>query len=265
MSATLAADVQSGYRVVVSVSGLSTESPAVDRVTLWRDDLDRPRTEVRGYVDYEPTADGFVAVDFEAPLSRPVFYVLEVIHEDESRTEYVAAYVVLEGSYPLVSVPVTGEHVELSAIELWTELGRDGRATVVDVHDRPDPIVVSTGLSAPSSSPVLRTDTLAARRTLRRLLETAQVLHLRAPELDVEDAYLVVGKHVEVRVTNSPDDLRRRHNLDVRHVAPPSLLVPAVTDTLDDLADAFPGTLADLAAAFPGTLLDIAAADLEAI
>ena len=265
MSATLAADVQSGYRVVVAVSGLSTEAPAVDRVTLWRDDLDRPRAAVRGYVDYEPTADGFVAVDFEAPLGRPVFYVLEVIREDESRSEYVAALVVIAAEYPLVSVPVTGEFVELAAIEAWAELARDGRATVVDVHDRPDPIVVSTGLSAPSSAPVVRTDTLTARRTLRSLLESAQVLLIRAPELDVEDAYLVIGKHVEQRITNSPDDLRRRHQLDVRHVAPPSLLVAAVTDTLAELADAFPGTLADLAAAFPGTLLDVAAADLEAI
>jgi hypothetical protein len=262
---TVTASVQTGYRVVVSVSGLSSETPAVDRVTLWRDDLDRPRSEVRGYVDYEPTADGFVAVDFEVPLSRPVFYVLEVIHEDETRSEHLATAIVVEGTRPLVSVPITGEYVEVDAIETWSELARDGRATVVDVHDRPDPIVVSSGLTSPVSAPTLRTDTLTARRTLRRLLETAQVLLLRAPELDVEDAYIVTGKHTESRVSNSGLDLRRRHALDVRHVAPPSLFLPAEGDTLAELADAFPGTLADLAAAFPGTLLDIASADLEAV
>jgi hypothetical protein len=132
------------------------------------------------------------------------------------------------------------------------------------VVDRPDPIVVSQGLSSPSSVLTVRTDTIVARRALRTLLEGAQVLMVRDPHPDVEDAYIVPGKVAEQRLTMDPTDPRRQIQLDVRHVGAPAIGVASGGDTLQELADAFPGTLADIAAAFPGTLLDIAAADLAA-
>ncbi len=265
MAISITAAEQTGRRVAVTVAGLSSSVPAVDTLTLYRDDLDGPRVPVRGYLTYDPTTDGFVAFDNEAPLARPVFYVLEVTRTDDTIATYTtAAAVVLASDYPVISEPVQGDSVDLSAIVTWATLERTGRASVVDVVDRPDPIVVSAGLTSPSSSPTLRTDTVAARRSVRTLLELSQVLLIRDPHPDVEDAYIVVGKVSEQRLTNDPTDVRRWHVLDVRHVGIPAVGITSPGDTLQDLADAFPGTLADVNAHF-ATLLDIAAADMAAI
>lgn len=265
MAITITAAVQAGRRVAVTVAGLSTAVPAVSSLTLFRDDLDQPRTPVRGFLNYVPTSDGFAAFDFEAPLERPVFYTLQTVRSDGTIVEQTTgAPIMLDAAYPVVSEPVTGESVDLAAIVTWPELERDGRGTVVDVVDRPDPIVVSSGMSSPSSTPVVRVDTIPARRALRSLLESAQVLQLRDPHADVEDAYVAVSKSTERRLTLDPFDPRRTFVLEVRHVSAPAIGIPSGGDTLQELADAFPGTLADIATAFPGTLLEIAAADLAA-
>lgn len=266
MAITITAVEQLDRRVAVTVAGLSTAVPAVDSLILYRDDLDQPRAVVRGFLDYVPTADGFVAFDNEAPLERPVFYTLATTRSDGTVVEQTtAAPIMLSAAYPVVSEPVSGDGVDLSAIVTWPDLEREGRATVIDVVDRPDPIVVSSGLSSPSSAPVLRVDTIVARRALRTLLESAQVLQIRDPHPDVEDAYVAVGKVTERRLTNDPTDPRRAVLLEVRHVSAPAIGIASGGDTLDELNDAIPGTLNDIAAAFPGTLLDIAAADLAAL
>lgn len=265
MAIAITAAEQTGRRVAVTVTGLSTAVPAVSSLTLYRDDLDQPRSPVRGFSAYVPTSDGFVAFDFEAPLERPVFYTLRTVRSDGSIVEQTSPVaVMLDAAYPVISEPVTGEAVDLSAIVTWPELERDGRGSVIDVVDRPDPIVVSSGLASASSSPVLRVDTIVARRALRSLLESAQVLQLRDPHPDVEDAYVAISKSTERRLTNDPVDPRRFVTLDVRHVAAPAIGVASEGDTLQELADAFPTTLQSIADAFPGTLLDIASADLAA-
>jgi hypothetical protein len=263
---SVSVQTQTGRRVAVTVSGLELEAPAVDYLTLWRDDLDHDRTGVRGFVDVEAPASGtFVAHDYETPLARPVYFVLEVTREDGTRAEYVAGPVTLASDYPIVSNPVTGEHVELT-LETWTDVAREGRGSVVAVHDRVYPVVVSGIMAGPTSAPVMRTDTRQAGRELRSLLAGGQVVHLRVPELEVEDAYFAVTAHTETRVTNRGTDPRRRHTVAVAHVSAPLLEVPAMGDTLDDLAAAFPppSTLADVAATW-GTLVELAAADLGAL
>lgn len=251
---------QTGYRVVITIAGLSSEVPSVDVLTLYRDDVET-RSPVRGVVDVVPAGDAIVAVDFEAPLGRPVFYELEVTRADGSVGEYVAGPVTLEATLPVVSDPVTGEHVEVTVHE-WPERISTNRGTVVEVAGRTDPVVVSDVMGAPSSSPVLRTLTRAQVLGLRSVLADGAVVLLRAPCPGVEDAYLVVQQHAEQRIRNDATDDRRRHILAAVHAAPPALEIAAQGDTLADLNAAVPTTLLAISTTF-STLLEIAAADLS--
>lgn len=251
-----------GLRVTITGTGLPAE-PNVASWTLWRDDLYTERVPVRGFVDRTDLVT-FVAYDFEAPLARPVFYVLEVLRTDGTRTEYAAGPVQLDATRPILSNPVTGELVELAAVEQWPELSYDGRAQVIPVVGRRDPVVVSDSSTFPTSQPVLRVDDVATRTSVRALLETGQVVLLRAPEVDVEDAYLLPTTYNEQRLTNSATDVRRRYALAAAHVSAPGLGYPSPGDDLADLNAAVPTTLADVAATFP-SLLAIASADLGSL
>lgn len=266
MTTTLTGAQQTGQRVTLTASGLDTETVPVDRLTLWRDDLEGDRVPVRGFSDleYGPELAAFVAVDHEGPLERDYFYVLELVHTDGTRSEHAVGPYVHTSSYPLVTNPLTGETVAVT-LERWDEQTREGRGAVIAVADRVDPVIVTGGMAAPVSAPELRTDTRQSRRELVALLSAGYPVLLRVPEVDVEDAYLVVERHTESRLTNRPDDVRRRHVLGVRHVGIPELETAASSDDLTDLANAFPaGTLLDVSNAF-GTLLELAAADLEAL
>jgi len=266
--ATVSPVVQTGNRVAVTVAGVNTEAPAAAEVTLYRDDLLVDRVPVRSWNAraYSATIANFVALDHEAPLARPVFYVLEVTRTDGTVVERTGGPVTIAADHPIVSDPITGSAVVLGAVEQWPELTRDSRGSTIAVAGRPDPVVITGPIAFPSSSPILRTDTWGDLLALRALLATGQVLQIRAPETGVEDAYLGVSKHVEARITNRADDLRRRHSLESQHVAMPQPDRPAVADTLQDIADAFPAplTLTDISVTYP-TLLALAAADLEAV
>lgn len=260
MAVTVTLDERAAdYLIAVTVSGLSGESNVLEW-TLYRDALDGDRVPVRGYVSRTDLPD-VVAYDYEAPLARPVFYVVVVTRTDLTRSEWAAGPVQLDATHPVMSNPLTGDHVTLSAVEAWPELAYSGRSQVIPVIGRAAPVVVSDSATTPSSQPILRTDTLPMRRTVRDMLTTGQVVLLRAPEPDVEDTYLVATEWSEVRVTTSAADVRRRHQLTATHVEPPSLELASPGDTLADLAAAVPTTLLDLSAMFP-TLLDVAAADL---
>lgn len=261
MALTLSAAEQTGLRVAITGTGLDEEVGLI-RWTLYRDDLASERVPVRGFVDRTDAID-FVAYDYEAPLERPTFYVLEV-YRTAGRTEVAAGPVQLAATHPIVSNPVTGELVELAAVEVWPELNYKGRVSVIAVVGRRDPVVVSDAATSPSSQPVLRTDDVGTRQLLRDLLSTGQVVLLRAPEPDVEDAYLAVTEWTEQRITTAAADVRRRHQLTAEHSAPPALAVSAIGDTLADLEAAVPTTLAAVSTTFT-TLLEIAATDLEAL
>lgn len=262
MTASVAAQVQTGGRVVVTLTGLATETN-VSEWTLWRDDLDHDRVPVRGFYRRTDLVD-VVAYDYEAPLARPVFYVLEVLRTTGGRTEYANGPVTIPATRPVLSNPVTGASVELAAVETWPELSYNGRTQVIPVVGRTDPVVVSDAGTLPSSQPVIRTDDVGARREVRELLMPGGVVLLRAPEVDVEDAYLAVTEWAEQRLTNSPADVRRRHQLTALHASAPGIGLPASGDTLADLEAAVPTTLLALSQTF-STLLEIAAADLEAV
>lgn len=255
-------------RVLVTVTGLDTLGDPVALVNVVRiDDQGAIVEPVRGgRAVLEPTDANLLLTDTAAPFGRPVYYVATVTLDDGTilqATSTPALTLIVE--LPWLSEPITGNAVAVTVKE-WPVLESDTPASVIVVDGRADPVVVSSVATLPGSNTVLRTSSLTDLRALRALVGSGDPLLLRATCVGVEDAYLTVGKRAERRVTNNGADERRNVDLDVQHLAIPAPDVPAVGDTLEDLADAYPSpdTLADLDTDYP-TLLDLARTYLGAL
>ena len=252
---------QSGYRVVITVTGMV--SPYV--WTMERIDAGGNVGPVRG----PGWIGNSVITDNEAPLNRILFYRVTwyelvgsvlVRHVDTS----VAAVIVF-GTHPVIGNPVTGDYVETN-IQSWPEWVRGERASTLEVPGADYPIFVSDRLGAATGQLTLRTDTPAARVAMRELLLEGRVYLLRpsCEGVDDESGYLHVRQVTSRRRSNHAGDWVRFWILDVTHSAMPTPLIPASGATLQELHDAYPlpQTLTDLEAAVPGTLINIAELDL---
>lgn len=268
--ATLTAVVQGTDPPKVQITA---EGITGDTMTLYRA-VAGNRFPVRGALNAPPTGTAMVWVDHGAPFGVPVQYVL--VEQDaatETETETVSNQVTLLSSAPWITNPITGEGVEIT-IETWPELTYAARQTLVDVSGRPAPIVVSDVRSAAASGMTLLTRTREQLYALRDVLASGDVLQVRPVCGAVETEYIAVGTVTESRYREKSglhatlpagSDWRRRVALDVQIVEQPFPQIPAVGDTLADLAAYVPTTLADLAEAFgpDATLLTIAATDLS--
>lgn len=268
---SLAAVVQDTTPPRVQVT--ATDVPvAPGTATLYRV-ADGQRVAVRGMLATPTTAAVFVVNDYEAPFGVPLTYVLALAYTDGTTEEVESGPVTVEAASAWVSHPITGQGVALTIAD-WPEFTYTSRQTVVPVAGRAAPIVVSDVRLAASSSLVLLTRTREDLAALRGLLDTGDVLHVRAPCPAVEEAYVAVGDVVETRVKPTSRDLdpkpagadwRRLLTLTVQAVDRPTPGIAAYVDTLADLAAYVPGTLADLADAFgpDATLLTIATTNLS--
>ncbi len=262
MAVVVTVDPQSGYRVVVTVTGMT--SPYV--WTLERLDVDFGWLPVRG-----PGWIGdSVVTDYEAALNQTGGLYYRVTYYDLIGPNLIKFTVeggspaYLEAELPVISNPITGEYVELS-VQSWPEWSRGERAATLEVPGADYPIIISDRLGAATSQVTLRTDTVETRRSLKDLLQVGHVYQLRPACSGVldESGYLHMRQVTSRRRSNHAGDPVRFWPLDVTHASMPAPLIAAVGSTLQDIYDAYPtpDDLADLEAAFPGNLIDIAAED----
>lgn len=260
MAVVVSAVAQSGYRVVITVTGMV--SPYV--WTMERVEAGEVKP-VRG-----PGWIGdSVLTDHEAPLNQPVFYQVtwyELVGPNlVQHVTITAAPVTVVGALPVLGDPITGEYLETN-IQSWPEWQRGERAATLEIPGADYPIVVSDRLGAATSQLTLRTDTPAARVAMRALLLAGRVYFLRpaCSGVDDEAGYLHMRQVTSRRRSNHAGDPVRFWPLDVTHCDMPSPLIPATGATLQDLYNAYPLplTLAGLNAAIPGDLVDIAELDL---
>lgn len=108
-------------RVGITVDGLSTSGPS--RVTVWRSTADGQRRKVRGW-DRRQVYGSEYAIDYEAPLGRPVTYSL-VVDVGAVVPPTVTATVVLNAATGFIQDPL----LPLGAIALAGN--RDGDTTTV--------------------------------------------------------------------------------------------------------------------------------------
>lgn len=260
---TAAAQPTEPPRVRVTLEDVpSPPEPTISSISLMRE-VDGVRSPVRGAQGMPVPNDALVITDNEAPFGKPVTYVLIKRYTNGTQVEYLSNAVTLTTALPWISHPITGLGVAATITE-WPELTYAGRQTIVAVAGRSRPIVISDRRIAASSELVMLTKTRDALLDLRALLATGDPLLVRPICDAVEGDYLAIGDVSEARVKPNGEgagsDWRRLVSMDVQAVDAPDTAIPAVGDTLQDLADYAPGTLAELADAFGAgaTLLTIA-------
>lgn len=268
MAVVVTPEVQTGYRVAITVSGMV--SPYV--WTLERFDQNAFLFEdtwvpVRGPGWVGDT----VVTDHEAPLNSGILIYRAVWYElvgSELVQHFTQGGVApgLEGTLPVLGDPITGAYLECT-IQQWPEWTRGDRAFVMEVPGDSYPITISDRMGSASSQITLRTDDRAGYVKAYNLLKAGRTVLLRpaCSGIDDESGYLHVRSATARRRSNNAGDLVRFWILDVVHKEMPTPLLAATGATLQNLHAAYPdpATLADLEIAFPGTLIDIAQADLS--
>jgi hypothetical protein len=256
-------------RVLVTIAGTTAA-----RLTLFRD-AGGVRSVVRGALDQVPSAGSLLIFDNEAPFGVDLVYTVRETGAGGGTTDIVSNTIRLDASAPWLTNPITGDGVHVT-IQDWPELAYGSRMSVLDVAGRVAPVVVSDLRTAPTSTLVVITQTQTQLAALRHLLAPGDIILLRAICDAVEGSYLAVGDVTEARwrpnsLAGDPfpagSDWRRLVTLSCTAVDQPSPALPAVGDTLGDLAAFVPTTLGDIAATWPSppdTLLTIAQAGIHA-
>lgn len=260
------APVTSGSVSLIDAVTATAGEPNLSSLSLVRE-VDEIRSPVRGAQGI-PNDPDMVVIDNEAPFGKPIRYIYIKTYADGSTVETVSNVVELTTDLPWISHPITGVGVQATITE-WTDLTYAARQTIVAVAGRARPIAISDVRLAPSSDLTLLTKTRDALTELRGLLALGDVLLIRPACDAVEGDYLAIGDVTETRVNPTGDgagsDWRRLIKLEAQAVDIPDTAIPAIGDTLADLAAYVPTTLADLATAFGAnaTLLTIAQTDVS--
>lgn len=260
-------------RVRITATGLD---PA-DATTVYRV-VDGAATPVRGGIGIYPDAAGALVLDDQsAPFGVEVVYRLEQVDATTGDvTEETSFPVTLTARGPWLSLPITGEGVQLTIVD-WPEKSFAFRGSVIGVSGRTAPIVVGDKRLAASSTMTVLTRTKEQLFALRDLLASGDVIQVRPVCGAVEAEYVSVLDVTETRYKPSSrttdggvpagSDWRRLVVMPVQVVDEPPRSIRALGDDLADLhayAGGATSTLNTLATAtFPGgTLLTIAQTDL---
>lgn len=261
--------VNVGSLALIDAVTATASEPDIADISLWRE-VEGIRYPVRGAQDLPPANDALVFNDNEAPFGKPVTYVLVKTYTDGTTAEVSSDAVELTTVLPWISHPITGVGVTATITD-WPELNYAARQTLVAVAGRSRPIAISDRRIAASSELVMLTKTRTTLMDLRALLGTGDTLLVRPPCEAVEGDYLAIGDVSEARIKPNGEgagsDWRRLVTMAAQVVDAPDTTIPAVGDTLADLAAYAPGTLAELADAFGAgaTLLTIAETNLAAV
>jgi hypothetical protein len=254
-------------RVIVTIEDpVTVGDPPISSVSLMRL-VDGVRSPVRGAQNLAATSAPLVITDNEAPFGKPVTYVFVKSFTNGTTGETLSAPVTLTTELPWISHPITGVGVAATITD-WDELSYAARQTIIPVAGRARPIAISDRRLAPSSDITMLTKTRSDLLALRGLLALGDVLLIRPTCDAVEGDYVAISDVTEKRVKANGDgagtDWRRLVTMNAQAVDIPDTSIPAIGDTLADLAAYAPTTLADLADAFGinATLLTIAEANL---
>lgn len=252
--------------LIDSVTAVASE-PDIARMSLMRE-VDGVRTPVRGAQGITSASD-LVVNDNEAPFGKSVTYVYVKTYVDGTSSETYSDPIELTTALPWISHPITGVGVSATITE-WSELAYAARQTVIPVAGRSRPIAISDKRLAPTSELTMLTKSRSDLLAMRSLLSLGDVLLVRPVCDAVEGDYLSIGDVVEQRVKptgeGAGNDWRRLVSMNVQAVDIPDTAIPAIGDTLADLAAYVPTTLEALSAAFGAgaTLLTIAETNLTA-
>lgn len=261
------APISTGSIALIDAVTAVAGEPTIASISLVRE-VDGVRTPVRGGQGY-PSSSDVVLVDNEAPFGKEVRYIYVKTYVDGTTAETTSNPVELTTELPWISHPITGIGVTATIAE-WTDLAYAARQTIVAVSGRSRPIAISDKRLAPSSELTMLTQTRADLMGLRHLLSLGDVLLVRPVCDAVEGDYLSIGDVTESRVKPTGDgagsDWRRLVSMSAQAVDLPDTAIPAIGDTLADLAAYVPTTLAELATSFGAnaTLLTIAETNLSA-
>lgn len=258
---------QGSLALIDSVTAVASE-PDIVSMSLMRE-VDGVRSPVRGAQGITSASD-LVVNDNEAPFGKQVTYVYVKTYVDGTTSETYSDPIELTTALPWISHPITGVGVSATITE-WSELSYAARQNVIAVAGRSRPIAISDKRLAPTSELTMLTKTRSDLLGMRALLSLGDVLLVRPVCDAVEGDYLSIGNVTETRVKPTGDgagsDWRRLVSMDVQAVDIPDTAIPAIGDTLADLAAYAPTTLTALSDAFgPGaTLLTIAETNLTAV
>lgn len=254
-----------GSLALIDAVTATASEPDIARMSLMRE-VDGVRTPVRGAQGITSASD-LVINDNEAPFGKSITYVYVKTYVDGTTSETYSDPIELTTALPWISHPITGVGVSGTITE-WSELAYAARQTVIPVAGRSRPIAISDKRLAPTSELTMLTKTRSDLLAMRDLLSLGDVLLVRPVCDAVEGDYLSIGDVVEQRVKPTGEgagsDWRRLVSMNVQAVDIPDTAIPAIGDTLTDLAAYVTTTLADLSAAFGagGTLLTIAETNL---
>lgn len=260
--------IATGSLALIDSVTATAEEPDILSVSLMRE-VDGVRSPVRGLQNVTAPGSDLVVTDVEAPFGKPVTYVFVKTYTDGTTGETYADPIELTTELPWISHPITGVGVSATITE-WTDLAYAARRTVIAVAGRSRPIAISDRRLAPTSQLTMLTKTRSDLLALRGLLSLGDVLLVRPVCDAVEGDYLSIGDVTETRVKPTGDgaggDWRRLVSMEAQAVDIPDTSIPAIGDTLADLAAYAPTTLTALSDAFgPGaTLLTIAETSLTA-
>ena len=259
--------IATGSLALIDAVTAIAEEPDISSVSLMRE-VDGVRSPVRGAQGIAPGSD-LVVNDNEAPFGKQVTYVFVKNYTDGTTGETYSDPIELTTALPWISHPITGVGVSATITD-WSELSYAARQNVIAVAGRSRPIAISDKRLAPSSELTMLTKTRSDLLALRALLTLGDVLLVRPVCDAVEGDHLSIGDVTETRVKPTGDgagnDWRRLVSMSVQAVDLPDTSIPAIGDTLADLAAYVTTTLTALSDAFgPGaTLLTIAETNLTA-
>lgn len=218
----------------VTVSGLTSISPAYDTITVQRNNPNGSVVTCRNANGAATGgADTFAFFDYEAPLNAPVTYTANAVrhNSDGSQTTGTATSspVTITSTGYLVwlkslAQPALSMQVALHSID---DVQRPGRQQVNYIIGSQYPVVLQDVLPSRSGSALtFRTDTLSARSNFMQLMGLGQPIFLQGDSSvngdGFEDMYFMLGVVAEHRPATSSKDPTRMWVCAYQEVASPS-------------------------------------------
>lgn len=218
--------------VLLEVSGAATGP-----VTLTRSDANGTH-DVRLLPGQEPITGGMIVTDYEPALVGPVAYTLIDSAAVEDHTVVNLTGLV---DHPVLVSPVRPQlRADLIAVTDYTH-SRDTNATVHEIIDRQDPVVVYGQLRTRTGTVALYAPSFADAAAIENIFDSGEVVLLRQTDHDGMDQYLL-AERTNVSVFRR-DTTPRRWEVTVTFtqvLSPDAPLLAGAGWTFEDLPGQYP-------------------------
>jgi hypothetical protein len=157
-----------------------------------------------------PVSGGTVTVeDYEAPLDKPVYYVVTQLTPTGNDTGTSNVVTVPSHGYTWIKDPsYTGRNMVIPVVTNVTGLTRAAQSGVFQILDRANPIVVSTVRAGLSATLTCHTLTRTQEQALLDILSSGNVLLLQGPPNELGNRYVAIGDVGEELVGLVTDEAR---------------------------------------------------------